>query len=144
MRKIEAVLVVLFILSIILDKSGYVGFLTVFTSTTLLGSFYLYLSFFLLNDLPIRGMSWTVFRSSRKYPIVAGIGLGMSVSSIFCSAMFFPGSAMMLVYSMILLAAVALYARLRTNPTSNAVAVRTLVRCVVAITLDMFVWWITD
>lgn len=50
----------------------------------------MYLAFFLLNDLPIRGMSWAVFRSSRKYPIVAGIGLGMSVSSIFCSAMFFP------------------------------------------------------
>ena len=35
MRKIEAVLVVMFILSIILDKSGYVGFLTVFLFNTL-------------------------------------------------------------------------------------------------------------
>jgi hypothetical protein len=144
MRKIEAALVALFILSIILEKSGYVGFLPVLLFTTLLASFYMYLAFFLLNDLPIRGMSRERFRNARKYPILAGIALGVSVSAILFSALHFPGSAVMLVLSMLMLVVVALYARLRTKPNSNAVAIRTLVRCLVAITLDLFVWWITD
>jgi len=144
MKKIELVLVILFVASIILYKSELSGILPVIAFTGLLGGFYFYLSFFLLNDISMRGMSWDIFRRSPKYTIPAGFALGTSVSAIFCSVLHFPGSDVMLILAVIVLSIIALFARTRKDQSSKPTVGGTIRRCIVAIVADLLVWAIAN